>query len=219
METFCHAGITRRILLMSATLLGVLLLVSCTSDTVGEAVGDADTPSSTTSVPETTAPPQTASTAVTTSTTTPIPDDAFALGELVIVGVEFGEGGFIRVENRGVTDADVKGIYICQFPQYSDLGAQVPNGVIAAGDIFEVPAAAVGGLSKAGGEAALYANDNDFGSPDNILAFVQWGTGGARAEVATAANIWGGADVSVSPDPGFNDIVLNGDPADPEAWS
>ena len=166
--------------------------------------------------PQVTEAPATSST---TSTTVPIPQDAVALGDLVITGVQFGDEGFVRVQNRGSTDADVNGIYICQSPQYTDLGTEVTGGVIAAGATVEIPASAVGGLSSDGGEAALYANNSDFGSPDNILAYVQWGTGGARAEVATAANIWAGPDVSVTPDPAFNDIVLEGDPVDPENWS
>ena len=158
-------------------------------------------------------------TSSTTSTTEPVPQDAAPLGDLQIIGVEFGDSGFVRVENRGSADANVNGIYICQFPQYTDLGTVVTGGVIAAGATVEVPASTVGGLSVEGGEAALYANNADFGSPENILAYVQWGTGGARAEVATAANIWAGPDVLIVPDPDFNDIVLDGYPADPEAWS
>ena len=162
---------------------------------------------------------ETTPTSSTTSTTVPIPQDAVALGELQIVGVQFGDSGFVRIQNRGSADANVNGIYICQYPHYTDLGTEVTGGLIDAGATVEVPASAVGGLSAVGGEAALYANNSDFGSPDNILAYVQWGTGGARAEVATAANIWAGTDVSVTPDPAYNDIVLEGDPVDPENWS
>ena len=142
-----------------------------------------------------------------------------ALGELQITGVQFGDGGFVRVQNRGDADANVNGIYICQYPQYTDLGGEVAGAVIPAGSTVEIPASAVGGLSVEGGEAALYANNTDFGSPDNILAYVQWGTGGARADVATAANIWAGPEVSIIPDPAYKDIVLDGDPVDPENWS
>lgn len=185
-----------------------LLLAGCGGDDADE-TGEPEE-SQTTQAPETSS---------TTSTTLAIPQDAVSLAELQIVGVQFGDDGFVRVQNRGSTDADVNGIYICQFPQYTDLGGEVAGGVIAAGATVEVPASAVGGLSAAGGEAALYSNNRDFGSPDNIFAYVQWGTGGARAEVATAANIWAGADVSVIPDPAYNDIVLDGDPVDSENWS
>ena len=194
--------------LVMALLVLALLAAACGVDDGDETTDPAE--------PQATEAVQTSST---TSTTAPIPQGAVPLGELQIVGVEFGDTGFVRVQNRGTTDADVNGFYICQFPQYTDLGTVVARGVIAAGATVEIPASAVGGLSDQGGEAALYANNTDFGSPDNILAYVQWGAGGARADVATAAGIWAGPDVSITPDPEFNDIVLNGDPADPEAWS
>ncbi|MCQ3806874.1 MAG: hypothetical protein OXB92_09045 [Acidimicrobiaceae bacterium] len=192
----------------TALLVLVLLAAACGGDGADETVDPVE--------PQATEPAQTS---LTTSTTAPVPDGAVLLGGLQIVGVQFGDTGFVRVENRGTSDVDVNGVYICQFPQYTDLGTVVTRGVIAAGVTVEIPASVVGGLSDQGGEAALYANNADFGSPDNILAYVQWGTGGARADVATAANIWAGPDVSISPDPSFNDIVLDGDPADPEAWS
>ena len=90
---------------------------------------------------------ETTPTSSTTSTTVPIPQEAVALGELQIIGVEFGDGGFVRIQNRGSADANVNGIYICQFPQYTDLGTVVTGGAIAAGATVEVPASAVGGLS------------------------------------------------------------------------
>lgn len=198
----------RFVRLTTALLVLALLAAACGGDD-GDDTTDPGDPQATEAV----------ETSSTTSTTAPIPQDAVSLSDLQIVGVEFGDTGFVRVRNIGTADANVNGVYICQFPQYTDLGTVVTRGVIAAGATVEIPASAVGGLSDQGGEAALYANNTDFGSPDNILAYVQWGTGGARADVATAANIWAGPDVSITPDPEFNDIVLNGDPADPEAWS
>lgn len=198
-------GLMRFVRLATALLVAALSAAACGGD-------DADQPADPGQSPTTQAlqPP---------STTVTIPTDAVPLGDLQIVGVEFGDTGFVSVENRGSADVNVNGVYICQFPQYTDLGTVVTRGVIAAGATVEIPASAVGGLSDQGGEAALYANNADFGSPDNILAYVQWGTGGARADVATAAGIWAGPDVSITPDPAYNDIVLTGDSADPEAWS
>ncbi len=197
-----------RLQVTTALLVLALLAAACGGDDADETADSVE--------PQATDAAQTSST---TSTTVPIPQDAVPLGDLQIVGVQFGDTGFVRVQNRGTADANVNGIYICQFPQYTDLGTVVTRGVIAAGAKVEIPASAVGGLTSQGGEAALYANNADFGSPDNILAYVQWGSGGARADVATAANIWAGPGVSITPDPSFNDIVLDGDPADPEAWS
>ena len=198
-----------RLRMTTCLLVLALLLAGCGGGDDGDGSDEPAEPPTTETTP----------TSSTTSTTVPIPEDAVALGELQIVGVQFGDGGFVRVQNRGAADANVNGIYICQFPQYTDLGGEVAGGVIPAGGTVEIPASAVGGLNMEGGEAALYANDADFRSPDNILAYVQWGTGGARAEVATAANIWAGPEVSITPDPAYNDIVLNGDPVDPESWS
>ncbi len=205
-----QGGLMRFVRLHATTALLVLALLAaaCGGDDADESLVGGE--------PQATEAVQTSSTA---STTVPIPQDAVPLGDLQIVGVEFGDTGFVRVQNRGTADANVNGIYICQFPQYTDLGTVVARGVIAAGATVEVPASAVGGLSDQAGEAALYANNADFGSPDNILAYVQWGSGGARADVATAANIWAGPGVSITPDPSYDDIVLDGDPADPEAWS
>lgn len=203
-------------LVLSAWVVLAVLLAACGGSTDGSsepseplATQTPPTSVSTTENPSTSNPPTTAA----------IPEDAVALDQLVIVGVDFGDDGFVSVQNRASTDADVNGIYICQFPEYTDLGGVVAGGVIAAGATVEVPASVVGGLVFEGGEAALYANANDFGSADNIFAYVQWGSGGARAEVAAAANIWPGADVSVIPDPSYNNIELEGDPVDPENWS
>ena len=101
--------------------------------------------------------------------------------------------------------------------QHIDLGEQLGGLALGPGESVEVPAAAIGGLNIEGGEAALYSAP-DFTNPEAIIAFVQWGTGGARADVAAEAGIWP-ADASVEPDPQFNSIELFGDPADPEAWS
>ena len=68
-----------------------------------------------------------------------------------------------------------------------------------------------------GGEAALHSG-SDVTNPDTIFGFVQWGSGGVRADVAAKAGIWPDG-ASVEPDPAFNSIELFGDPADPESWS
>ena len=149
-------------------------------------------------------------------TTDTIPPEAVELPDLQIVFVEFGEEGFVEIANVGDTDADVNGIQLCQFPTYLDIGP-IAGGTIPAGESIRVSASGIGGLSADGGEAALYSAP-DFTNPEAIFGFVQWGTGGARAEVATEAGIWP-AGASIEPDPAFNSIELFGDPADPESWS
>ncbi|MEM8706325.1 MAG: hypothetical protein AAGE98_07705 [Actinomycetota bacterium] len=156
--------------------------------------------------PEETAPP----------TTDTIPPEAVELPDIQIVFVEFGDEGYVEIANVGDTDANVEGIQFCQFPTYFDLGP-VTGGTIAAGETIRLQASAVGGLAATGGEAALYSAA-DFTNPEAIFGFVQWGSGGARADVAAQAGIWP-AGASIEPDPQFNSIELFGDPADPESWS
>lgn len=156
-----------------------------------------------------------ASTAPTTTAT--IPPEATEIPDLQIVFVEFGDAGYVEIANRGDEPASLDGIQLCQFPTYVDLGTVVDGASIPAGESVQIPAATVGGLSVDGGEAALYAAP-DFTNPEAIFAFVQWGTGGARSEVAAAAGIWP-SGATVEPDPAFNSIELFGDPADPESWS
>lgn len=151
------------------------------------------------------------------STTATIPDTGEALVNLQITGVYFGDDGMVTIANVGADDATLDGIFFCQSPTCVDLGTVVDGGVIPAGDTVEIPAASVGGLVEAGGEAALYRGD-DLTSSEAILAFVQWGSGGARGGVAAEAGIWPGADATVTPDPEFGSIELFGDPADPESW-
>lgn len=196
------------------TLFAVFALVAAAcgggDDTAGDdlpPVEDGVTPEGTIDTePTETAPP----------TTDTIPPEAVELPDLQIVFVEFGDEGFVEIANVGDTDADVDGIQLCQFPTYLDIGP-IAGGTIAAGESIRVSASGIGGLSADGGEAALYSSP-DFTNPEAIFGFVQWGTGGARAEVATEAGIWP-AGASIEPDPAFNSIELFGDPADPESWS
>lgn len=151
------------------------------------------------------------------TTTATIPEGGEALVELQITAVTFGPEGSVTIQNRGADDADVSGISICNRPNYADLGDLVAGGVIAAGASVEIPAASLGGLAEAGGEAALY-NGSDFESSDAIFSYVQWGGGGGRGAVAADAGIWPAADAAVTPDPEFGGIELFGDPVDPASW-
>ncbi|MEM9201375.1 MAG: hypothetical protein AAGC53_06935 [Actinomycetota bacterium] len=202
----------RRFVLALVTL--VLIASACSSDSdSGDAspapVDDGASQSTTSAAadePEDTSPP----------TTDTIPPDATELPDLQIVFVEFGPDGFVEIANVGDEPADVTGIQFCQFPTYFDLGP-IAGGTIEPGASIQLAASAVGGLDPAGGEAALYSSAS-FTDPTAIFGYVQWGSGGARAEVAVEAGIWP-ADASVTPDPTFNSIELFGDPADIESWS
>ena len=151
------------------------------------------------------------------TTTVTIPEAATAIPDLQINLVEFGDAGFVQIVNNGDTDASLDGIILCQFPTYVDLGEVVDGGTISAGGTVQIDAATMGGLNTTGGEAALYTAP-DFSNPEAIFGFVQWGSGGTRHEVATAAGIWP-AGASIEPDPAYSNIELFGDPADPESWS
>lgn len=173
----------------------------------GAAVDPAEeSTTSTSAAPVETAPP----------TTDTIPPDATELPDLQITFVEFGNDGFVVITNVGDEPALLDGIHFCQFPTYVDLGPLVGR-ELAPNESVEIAGTEVGGLGIAGGEAALYSAP-DFSNPDAIIAYVQWGTGGARSDVAAAAGIWP-QGASVTPDPQFNSIELFGDPADVEAWS
>ena len=138
-----------------------------------------------------TADPTTTTAAPTTTQT--IPPEATELPDLQIVFVQFGEAGYV------------------------DLGTVIAGATIPAGGSVQVGAEVIGGLQIEGGEAALYTSP-EFTDPEAIFAFVQWGTGGARADVAAQAGIWP-AGASVEPSVEFNSIELGGDPADPASWS
>jgi len=75
------------------------------------------------------ASPTTSAAPVTTSTepgtTAPPPEDAVTLAELQIVLVEFGDAGYVEIENRGASDADLAGIVLTQGSTSADLGTVV----------------------------------------------------------------------------------------------
>ena len=168
--------------------------------------GSGDTSdSSTDTEPEATAPP----------TTDTIPPEAVELPDLQMVFVEFGDDGYVEIANVGETDADVGGVQLCQSATCVDI-APIAAGTIPAGASILVMASVLGGLAVDGGEAALHAG-SDVTNPDTIFGFVQWGSGGVRADVAAEAGIWP-AGASVEPDPAFNSIELFGAPADPDSW-
>ncbi len=205
------ATTTRRLLALLAMF--ALLAVACgddggdsadATDGDGDDVAVDDTTTTTTTVPGTTAAP---------------PEGSEAIVDVQLQTVEFGAEGYVEIVNNGADDADLNGIYLCQFPTYADLGTLVDGATLAAGASVQIPAASWGGLDAATGEAALY-NGDTFDSADAILSYVQWGEGDhQRAGVAAEAGLWPPADVFVTPDPAFNSIESGGFAADPENWS
>jgi hypothetical protein len=191
---------------LAIALIGVVLMAAACSSS-GDA-NDEATPAQETEQTSTTAP----------STTAAAPEGSGSVDGLTIVAVDFADGGSVVLENRGSEALDVSGAFICQFPTYVDLGTLVDGASIEPGASVTIAGSDIGGLAVDGGEVALYSNDADFGAADGIVAFVQWGVGGARGDVAAQAGLWPAADVTVIVDPAINGIELFGDPADPENW-
>mgnify|MGYP001160759232 FL=1 len=187
-----------------------LLAAACSGDDsagvdrVSAGSGDASD-SATDAEPEETVPP----------TTDTIPPEATELPDLQMVFVEFGDDGYVEIANVGDADVDAGGVQLCQSATCVDIGP-IAAGTIPAGTSILVMASVLGGLTFDGGEAALLSS-RDVTNPDMIFGFVQWGSGGVRADLAAEAGIWP-AGASVEPDPAFNSIELFGDPADPESW-
>lgn len=145
------------------------------------------------------------------STTAAIPEGGEAITGLSLTRVAFGDGAAVTLTNDSEAEITVDGLWLCNRPSYIEL-----SGAIPAGGTLDVDGADLGGLNIEGGEAALYSS-NDFGSSDDILDYVQWGTGGGRESVAVGAGLWpeGG---SVEPDPEFGSIEKFDVAGGPEAW-
>jgi hypothetical protein len=187
-----------------------LLAAACGDDSGGGGDGSAAT--------STTSPSDATSTTV-PATTAPPPDSGEALEDLQLNVVEFGDDGFVEIINTGADPVTLAGIYICEFPDYADLGDVAEIASLEGGETLRIPAEVLGGLSIDSGETALYDGD-DFASSDAMLSYVQWGTGEhERSSVAVDAGLWPAVDVFVVPDPAFTSIESGGFAADPEGWS
>jgi len=200
----------RRALAGVLVVLSVLSLVAaaCGDDSDGDGNEGAG------SAPD--AEPTTTTTVAPTVAPTPETGEELAL-EVNIV--EFGADGFVEIINRGSESVTLAGINICQWPNYQDLGDIAEIATLDAGATLQIPADQWGGLDVTSGEAAIY-NGSNFGSPDGMLSYVQWGTAGhQRASVAVDADLWPGAEVFVTPDPEFNSIESGGFAAEADGWS
>lgn len=129
-----------------------------------------------------------------TSTTVVTGNARFIIGSVV-----FGDQGTIEVGNLGPDAGDLTGYWLAIDPYYLEL----PSTVLAPGTALIVSVAedadptlvvpAFGllpSLTGSSGEIGLYASGN-FGSPDAIVDYVEWGsTGHVRSTVAIAAGLW-----------------------------
>ena len=162
-------------------------------------------PPGVTAAPATTAAP--ASTAAPT-TPAPPPTDAPAPGAVFAVTfVTMGPAGQdLVITNIGDATGSLAGLVLCQFPTYADLPAVelAPGefvGVNLGGTVFLPPPGAkdtfdvnIGRIKPGDGEIALYVG-RDFGNPDTIADYVEWGSSGhTRSSVAVGAGIWSSGD-------------------------
>ena len=121
-------------------------------------------------------------------------DATFALGTVV-----FGEQGWIEVVNTGPQTGNVHGYWIAVHPFYLEL----PSAILEVGEAVTVTLDPDEGanalvhafgllppLAAPGGEVGLYSH-GQFGDPDAIVDYVEWGSGGHfRSTVAIAAGVW-----------------------------
>ena len=82
---------------------------------------------------------------------------------------------------------------------------------------MQVPASELGDLVAGSGELALYA-EPDYGNPDAVVGYVQWGdTGHKREEPAVAAGVWDeGAFVDAGEGAGLR---ASGPTTSPSGWT
>ena len=113
--------------------------------------------------------------------------------------VVFGDQGWIDVINTGPQAGNVHGHWIAIHPFYLEL----PSTIVEVGQSVRVsldpeadPGVVVGAagllpvLVASAGEVGLYSSGN-FGDPNSIVDYLEWGTGGHfRSTVAIAAGIW-----------------------------
>ncbi len=126
--------------------------------------------------------------------------------QLEVSGVAF-DSSTVTIINTGDAPVDLTGHWICNRPTYSEL----PPVELGPGEGVEVDFESV---DPAGGEVALYRS-NDFGSSEDILSYVTWGSGGGRTAVAEEAGVWSGPAVEITAEGTF----LVGDPGSAGGWS
>jgi hypothetical protein len=174
----------------------VLVLSACTGSGDSPESEDGSTLEPTTPAPTTTVPgDDVATTAPDTTSSTIVTGNA----RFVIGSVVFGESGTIEIGNLGPDAGDLTGFWIAVHPLY----LEIPSTIIAPGKAITVsiaegadpelviPAAGLLPALKSGsGEIGLYSS-GDFGDPDAMVDYVEWGsTGHVRSSVAIEAGLW-----------------------------
>jgi len=172
-----------------AAIAGVFVLSAC--------AGSATTTTQATELPSTptTELPSTPTTEQVTTTPPVVTIDARFLLSTVV----FGDQGWIEVINTGPQAGTIHGHWIAIHPFYLEL----PSTIVEVGQTVRVsldpdadPGVVVGAagllpvLVAPGGEVGLYSSGN-FGDPNSIVDYLEWGSGGHfRSTVAIAAGVW-----------------------------
>jgi hypothetical protein len=197
-----------------ASMLVLSLLATACAGADDSSVEETPTTAVASSTPTTTvAPEATSSTSAPTTSSTSESNSggSDAASPLVVVAVDFA-AGFILIRNDGDEDYDLAGHWICNRPTYS----QLPDEVLAPGDVVEIDASAVE-LSAGSGELALYTS-RDFSNADDILRYVQWGTDShGRTATAVAGGVWQKGDFVDNQ--GGNLASVGSDPVSAADWS
>ena len=159
---------------------------------------------------------------------------AILRGQVVINEVLYnpnpGEEQLVELKNLGGSPADLSGYWICNFPDYRQLG---PGRIIPAGGIVVVHLITgedtdtdwyvQGLLLTLGlglGEVGLYL-DSNFGLSTSMISYVQYGgVAGGRASVAVVAGLWDAASSFVPVVVRGNSIEFSGfvPPYSPGDW-
>ena len=119
---------------------------------------------------------------------------------------------WVELYNTGTTPIDVSSAWLCVPNGYQRVGDQ---SIVGPGDYVLDPgewvAVKYDQIAPEDGSVALYRNNSDFTSADNIVDYVRWGdTNEGREAVAVAAGIWT-AGAFIEPAPSGNTIALFGD--------
>ena len=119
---------------------------------------------------------------------------------------------WVELYNTGTTPIDVSSAWLCVPNGYQRVGDQ---SIVGPGDYVLDPgewvAVEYDQIAPEDGSVALYRNNSDFTSADNIVDYVRWGdTNEGREAVAVAAGIWT-AGAFIEPAPSGNTIALFGD--------
>ncbi|WP_350284460.1 hypothetical protein [uncultured Croceitalea sp.] len=124
-------------------------------------------------------------------------DPVAEVRSVIINEVEYLVDDQIELYNNGNQTVDLANYWMCLGPgQYFRVGDSNATNIVsgsvtlAPGEFLVISPAVLEASNDAGG-LGLYANNDNFGSADNIRSFVQWGAAGnAREVVAVAAGIW-----------------------------